>query len=151
MACTRGSEKGNSSGSTCVATLRRCTTQAFERKSESAAVGRRGGTGGGAGSGSTRRSSGTAHLEDVQALLDDVQLHEAAVAGLHVGDGVELDAVQAVHVADVAQPVLQRRRVVDVGHGCADPAAVVVAAHDDVRDFEVVDRVPEGRGEPVGA
>lgn len=79
-------------------------------------------------------------LDHVAALLVDVELDEALVAGLLVGDGVELLLVQAVHVADVAQPGVHEAQVLG-GHGRLDTAAAVVAADDNVLDLEVLDGI----------
>lgn len=75
-------------------------------------------------------------LDNVAALLLDVELDEAVIALLLVGDGVELLLVQPVDVADVAQPGVQQAQVLG-GHGGLDAAAAVVAADDDVLDAEV--------------
>ena len=62
-----------------------------------------------------------------------------------VGDCVQLFAVQPVHVADVAQPRVQRAVVAGL-HGGFDAAAVVVSADDDVFDFQMIDRVADYAG-----
>lgn len=79
-------------------------------------------------------------LDDVAALLEDVELDEAVVALGLVGDSVELLLVQAVDVADVTQPGVEQAEVLG-GHGGLDTAAAVVAADDDVLDAEVADGV----------
>lgn len=79
-------------------------------------------------------------LDDVAALLDDVELDQTVVAGGLVLNGVELLLVQAVDVADVSQPGVQETEVLG-GHGGLDAAAAVVAADDDVLDAEVLDGV----------
>jgi hypothetical protein len=75
-------------------------------------------------------------LDDVVALLNDVELDQALVARVLVGDGVELRLVQAVDVADVAQPGVEQAEVLG-RHGGGDAAAAVVAAHDNVLDAQV--------------
>lgn len=85
-------------------------------------------------------------LDDVAALLDDVELDEAVVAGALVPDGVQLVLVQAVDVPDVPEPGVEDAEVLG-GHGGLDAAAAVVAAHDDVLDLEVLDGVVEHRGD----
>lgn len=89
-------------------------------------------------------------LDDVAALLLDIELDEAVVAGIVGGDGVELLLVQAVDVADVAQPGVQEAEVLG-RHGGLDAAAAVVAADDDVLDAEVADGVvDDGHDVEVG-
>jgi len=41
-----------------------------------------------------------------------------------------------LHVADVAEPHGQRRLVVNLGHGRLGAAALIVAAHHDVRNLK---------------
>lgn len=79
-------------------------------------------------------------LDHVAALLVDVELDEALVAGLLVGDGVELLLVQAVDVADVAQPGVHEAKVLG-RHGGLDTAAAVVAADNNVLNLEVLDGI----------
>eukprot|EP00303_Exanthemachrysis_gayraliae_P003913 CAMPEP_0206004104 /NCGR_PEP_ID=MMETSP1464-20131121/3778_1 /ASSEMBLY_ACC=CAM_ASM_001124 /TAXON_ID=119497 /ORGANISM="Exanthemachrysis gayraliae, Strain RCC1523" /LENGTH=304 /DNA_ID=CAMNT_0053377505 /DNA_START=127 /DNA_END=1037 /DNA_ORIENTATION=+ len=91
-------------------------------------------------------------LVHVERLLHGVELHEAAIPLLRIADALELRAVQPDHVADVAEPILQGRAVVDGLHGGLDPAALVVAADDDVRDLERAHRVlDDGHEVRVGA
>jgi hypothetical protein len=79
-------------------------------------------------------------LDDVPALLNDVDLNETVVFRVFVGDGVELVLVQTVDVADVSQPWVQQTQVLG-SHSGLDTAAAVVSAHDNVLDLEVADRV----------
>ena len=79
-------------------------------------------------------------LDDVPALLDDVDLDETIVLCVLVGNGVELSLVQAVDVADVSEPRVQQTQVLG-RHGRLDTAAPVVSADDNVLDLEVADRV----------
>jgi hypothetical protein len=79
-------------------------------------------------------------LDDVPALLNDVDLDETVVFRVFVGDGVELVLVQTVDVADVSQPRVQQTQVLG-SHSGLDTAAAVVSAHDNVLDLEVADRV----------
>lgn len=79
-------------------------------------------------------------LDYVAALLEDVELDQATVLGLAVLDGVELGLVQAIDVADVAQPGVEDAEV-GGGHGGLDAAAGVVPADDDVLDLEVANGV----------
>lgn len=76
-------------------------------------------------------------LDDVAALLNDVELHQPVVARLLFRDGVELGLVQPVDVADVAQPGVQDAQVAR-GHGSLDTAAAVVTTDDDVLDLQVL-------------
>lgn len=75
-------------------------------------------------------------LDDVAALLDDVELDEAVVTLLLVGDGVELVLVQTVDVANVSQPRIEKAEVLGC-HGSLDTTAAIVAADDDVLDAKV--------------
>lgn len=87
-------------------------------------------------------------LDDVAALLDDVELHQAVVASVAL-DGVELLLMQAVDIADIAQPGVQETQVL-WRHGGLDAAAAVMAADDDVLDLEVLDGVvDDGHGVEV--
>lgn len=79
-------------------------------------------------------------LDDVAALLNDVELDEPVISLALVGNGIELLLVKAVHVADVSQPGVQQTQVLGC-HGGLDTAAAVVAADDDVLDAEVLDGV----------
>lgn len=79
-------------------------------------------------------------LDDVAALLDDIQLDQAVVAGALVLDSIELLLVEAVHVADVAKPRVQQAEVLG-GHSRLDTSAAVVTTDDDVLDAEVLDGV----------
>ncbi len=83
-------------------------------------------------------------FDHVDALLLHVQLHQSVVAGMFVRNRVQLVLVQAVHVADVAQPRVQDAQVSRL-HGCFHPAAVVVAAHHDVLHLQVPHRVVDHR------
>lgn len=86
------------------------------------------------------RGLNRSRLHDVPALLDDVQLDQAVVARLVIGDGIKLGLVQAVDIADVPQPGVQDAQVLG-GHGSLDTAASVVAADDDVLDLQMVDGI----------
>lgn len=83
-------------------------------------------------------------LDDVPTLLDDAQLDQAIVPRVLGGDRVQLGLVQAVHVADVAQPRVQQAQVLG-RHGGLDAAAPVVPAHHDVLDAQVAHRVLDHR------
>lgn len=85
-------------------------------------------------------------FDNVAALLDDVELDKAVVAGALVLDGVQLFLVQAVDVPDVPKPGVEEAEVLG-GHGGLDAAAAVVAADDNVLDLEVLDGVVEHRGD----
>lgn len=79
-------------------------------------------------------------LDYIPALLMDIQLDQAIVLLILVCDGVQLFLVQAVDVADVSQPRVKQAHVLGC-HGGLDTAAAVVAADNNVLDFEVADRV----------
>jgi hypothetical protein len=70
-------------------------------------------------------------LEEGHALLHHIQLHQALVAKLVVVDLVHDAVVHAMHVSDVADPVLQEPQVL-FGHGGSHCTAVVVASNDDM-------------------
>lgn len=77
-------------------------------------------------------------LNDIAALLEDIELDQAAVLGFGVGVGVELFLMKAVDVADASEPGVQEAHV-GVGEGGLDTAADVVAADDNVLHVEVGD------------
>jgi hypothetical protein len=79
-------------------------------------------------------------LDDVPALLVHIELHKTIVLLLVVCNRVELVLVQTVHVADVSQPWVQQAHVLGC-HGSFDTTAAVMAAYDNVLDFEVTDSV----------
>ena len=85
------------------------------------------------------------HFDDVDALFLNVQFDQTVVAYVFVVNRVQLFAVQPVHIADVAQPRVQRAVVAGL-HGGFDAAAVVVSADDDVFDFQMIDRVADHAG-----
>ena len=91
-----------------------------------------------------------AGLVHVDASLDGIQLHESAVSKVFVFDEVERRAVESVHVADGAEPLLDQPEVLAL-QGSAHRTAVVVAGDDDVLNEEVSDSVLEhGVGVEVG-
>ena len=77
-------------------------------------------------------------LNDIAALLEDVEFDQAAVLGFGIGVGVELFFVEAVDVADASEPGVQETHV-GVGEGGLDATADVVAADDNVLHVEVGD------------
>jgi hypothetical protein len=83
-------------------------------------------------------------LDNVPALLVHVQLNELIVLllfGATVGDHVvELLLMQSVHIANVSEPGVQKAHVLWC-HGGFDTTAAIVAAYDNVLNFEVADRV----------
>lgn len=85
-------------------------------------------------------------LNDVPALLDDVELDQAVIAGVLVLDGVKLLLVQPVDVPDIPEPGVEDAEVLRA-HGGLDTAAAVMAADDNVLDLEVLDGVVEHRGD----
>jgi hypothetical protein len=83
-------------------------------------------------------------VADVRHLRLDVELGEPVGALIHVGDRGELVAVPQVHVADVAQPVVDETERLG-RHRRAHTTAAVVTADDHVLHLEDVDRVLEYR------
>lgn len=79
-------------------------------------------------------------LDDVAALLHDIELDKSVVASSLVGNGIELGLVEAVNVTDVAQPGVQQAEVLG-RHGCLDTTTAVVAADNNVLDVQVLDGV----------
>lgn len=83
-------------------------------------------------------------LDNIAALLHNIQLHELivllALGAALLDHGIELLLMQTVYVADVPQPGVEKAHVLG-GHGGFDTSAAVVAADDDVLDFEVANRV----------
>ena len=83
-------------------------------------------------------------LDHIPALLIDIELNKLVVLFLlcaAVGHNiVELLLMQSVDVADVPEPGVQQTHVLWC-HGGLDTTAAVVAAHDNVLNFEVADRV----------
>lgn len=79
-------------------------------------------------------------LDNVAALLNDIELDKTIVSGVLVLDGVEFLLVQPIDVTDVSQPGIENAQVLR-GHGRLDAAAAVVPAHDNVLDLEVGDSV----------
>ena len=77
-------------------------------------------------------------LDDIAALLEDIELDQAAVLCFGIGVGVELFFVKAVDVADASEPGVQEAHV-GVGEGGLDATAYVVAADYDVLYVEVGD------------
>lgn len=95
-------------------------------------------------------------LNDVPARLHHVQLNQTVVSLGLILNRVELGLVQAVDVADVAEPWVQQTQV-GGGQGRLDTAAVVVAADDDVLDAQVAHGIVDdghhvevGVGDEVG-
>ena len=84
------------------------------------------------------------HFDDVEALLLHVQFDQAVVAQVSVLNRVQFFLMQAVHVADAAQPWIHRAQIFGQ-HRRFDAAAVVVTADDDVFDFQMRDGVFDGR------
>lgn len=79
-------------------------------------------------------------LDDVAALLDDVELDQAVVSLLLILDGIKLLLVEPVDVANVSQPRVEQAHVLG-SHGGLDTSAAVVAADDNVLDLEVAHSV----------
>lgn len=79
-------------------------------------------------------------LDDVAALLDNVELDKAVVALLLIRNGIKLGFVQTVDIANVSQPGVEQAQILG-GHGSLDTAAAVVAADNDVLDAEMADGV----------
>src|SRR5579864_2106266 len=77
-------------------------------------------------------------LDDVPHLLARIQLAQAPVARVFVGERAKLVAVLGGDVLDVAQPVVRQADAV-LGHGGMHAAAAVMAAQDDVPHLEDID------------
>ena len=84
------------------------------------------------------------HLDDIDALLLHIQLHQTVVALMLVLNGIEFVLVQPVDIADVAQPWIHQPMVLGQ-HGGPDASAVVMAADDDVLHLQMADRILDGR------
>lgn len=50
--------------------------------------------------------------------------------------GLLLSAKYDLHISNVAKPILERRDMVFLLHGCADPTTVVVSTYEDVLYLE---------------
>lgn len=70
-------------------------------------------------------------LDDVSARLNDVQFNESIVSITFIGDLVQLLLVQAIDVANVSQPRIQKAQVRGSESGF-DSSTVVVTANDDM-------------------
>lgn len=79
-------------------------------------------------------------LDDVAALLDNVEFDEAVITLLLIGNGVELFLVQTVDVADVTKPRVEDSKVFG-SHGSFDTTAAVVAADNNVLYAEMSDGI----------
>ncbi len=69
-----------------------------------------------------------------------VELHHAIEPGLLGGLGIHFGLVQAVHILDVAQPLVDQPQRL-LRHRRLHAAATVVAADDDVLHMQVLHRV----------
>src|SRR5258706_2223347 len=76
---------------------------------------------------------------DVGDLADDVELAQPLEPAALVADRLELGAVGGEDLADRVQPVVDQAPALAVARGC-DPAAAIVADHQDVLDLDDVDR-----------
>lgn len=85
-------------------------------------------------------------LDNVAALLDDIELDEAIIARGLVGDSVEFLLVKSVDVPDVPEPGVEDAEVLGC-HGGLNATAAVVTADHDMLDLEVLDGVVENRGD----
>ena len=94
--------------------------------------------------------AGNGGLADVGDLFDDVEFAEA-VGGLGFTLlGGEAAGVFFAHILDVAEPVVAEADSV-VAQCCADAAAPVVTAHDDVAHFEdIYGKLHDGKAVQVG-
>lgn len=79
-------------------------------------------------------------LEDITALLDNVELHQAVVSLVIIGDGIQLLLVNSVDIANVSQPGVEQAHILGC-HGSLDTTAAVVAADYNMLDLEVVDSI----------
>src|SRR5690625_3554380 len=75
------------------------------------------------------------HLNQVDALLLDVQLHQAIVALLLIFNRIELLVVHAVHVANAAEPRVHDPQVLGFHRG-SDATASIVTTNDQVLHLE---------------
>lgn len=83
-------------------------------------------------------------FDHVPALLVHVELDQLIVFCVLILDGVEFVLVQAVDVADVSEPRVEEAHILG-GHGGLHATTAVVAAYNDVLDFEVADCVIDDR------
>lgn len=75
-------------------------------------------------------------LDDVPAGLDHIELNQSVVSLTLIGNSVKLLLVQAVDVADVAEPGVQQSQI-SGGQGSLDTTTVVVATDNDMLDSQV--------------
>jgi hypothetical protein len=78
------------------------------------------------------------NIDVIAHLFNDVELHQPALPVSQHRNGVQFIVVKPIGVADVAKPVLQRTVVVHRFQCSPDAAAVVVAAHYNVLDFQYI-------------
>jgi len=95
------------------------------------------------------KSSDTLRLDDVvlvhvEALFKNVELNEATLLGIFVGDGVKLILVEAVDITEVGEPVLEGSSMVDVVKSGLDSSATVVSTDYNVGNIKNSDAVSDG-------
>lgn len=75
-------------------------------------------------------------LDDVPTGFHHIEFNQTIVPGVLIGNFVEFLLVQAIHVADVSEPRVQQTQVSRC-QGRLNSSTVVVAANDNVLDFQV--------------
>ena len=79
-------------------------------------------------------------LEDIPALLEDVQLHQSAGPLLRIFNPRKLFVVQTVHITDLTNPVFYQPNILHLP--CtAHRSTVIMSTHDNMRHFQKSDRV----------
>ena len=76
-------------------------------------------------------------MADIGHLFNDIELAQQIEFVIVVIKGLNLFLVKAIHILDMAEPVVDEA-VLAVLHGGVDTAAIIVAADDDVPDLEYV-------------
>lgn len=89
-------------------------------------------------------------LDDVAALLLDIELDKAVASSGRIGDGIKLLLMETVNVSDVSQPRVEQTQILG-SHGGLYTSATVVTADNNVLDTEMTDGiVDDTHGVEVG-
>jgi hypothetical protein len=67
-------------------------------------------------------------LEQVDTLFNHIDFDQPLMTDFGIFNGIEFGSVETVHVSNVAQPIFQRRLVVQVFGTGADSATIIVSA-----------------------